>query len=177
MTSTLGMNLRLSNLKSNSTPSLLPLETPLVTFSSVNPLQNKIVQIAPGLFLGDYFAACNQKLLSDHQIDVIVNLTGSLPNKYPGSFHYETFSVQDDPTVSINEDIGLIIGRIHQHIRAEKRVFIHCRMAISRAPSIAIGYLMRYLGLSFDEAYDLVKAKKQDIEPNLGFVVLLQSFN
>ena len=177
MASTFNMNLRLSNLKNNSTPIFEPIKRHSVKCASVNLSQAKIVEIAPGLLLGDYLAACNHNLLTDFQIDVVFNLTGSLANKFPGSFIYETFALKDDAEVSIDVDIGLIIERIHHHIRSGKRVLIHCRMAISRAPSIAIGYLIRYSSLSFEAAYALIKAKKEDIEPNLGFFVLLQSFN
>ncbi len=177
MAATLSTKLRLNNLKSNSASALITQDNPPVTFASVTQIHHKIVQIAPGLFLGDYLAACNEEMLLDNKIDVIFNLTGNLPNKFPNIFHYENFSLQDDPAISVNEDIGLIIAKIHQHILADKRVLVHCRMAISRAPSVAMGYLIRYLGLSFDEAYERVKTKKDDIEPNIGFVVLLQSFN
>lgn len=52
------------------------------------------------------------------------------------------------------------------------RVLVHCYAGVSRAPSIVIAYL-KSLGLSFHEAFDLVKRKRQVINPNIGFIYQL----
>ncbi len=176
MANALNINFRLTNLKCNEASNPVPTIVPLCSMSSENSSQKKIIEVAPGLFLGDYSSACNERLLRENHITVVINLTGTLRNKHPEYFHYENFSVQDDPSTSLNEDIGSIISKIHCHIRTGKRILVHCRKAISRGPSIAMGYLIRFLGYSFDEAFQSIQAKKADVDPNLGFVVQLQSF-
>lgn len=44
---------------------------------------------------------------------------------------------------------------LHQH----GKVVVCCSAGVSRSNAIAIGVLVRYCGLDFDEAYDLVKSK------------------
>lgn len=56
------------------------------------------------------------------------------------------------------------------------RVFIHCLAGISRSPSLAIAYIMRYLNLSVDEAYQYVKQRRPKISPNFNFLGQLYQY-
>lgn len=55
-------------------------------------------------------------------------------------------------------------------------VLVHCRMGISRSATVAIAYLIRYHGLTRDEAYTHVKRMRPQINPNRGFWNQLQTF-
>jgi len=39
---------------------------------------------------------------------------------------------------------------------SNSRALVHCLAGISRSPTLAIAYIMRYLGLTTDEAYKCV---------------------
>lgn len=54
------------------------------------------------------------------------------------------------------------------------RVLIHCRKGVSRSVSIVIGYLISTQNMSFNEAYNLLKSKRANIDPNIGFVAQLK---
>jgi len=47
---------------------------------------------------------------------------------------------------------------------------------ISRSPTLAIAYIMRYLHLSDDEAYQYVKQRRSQISPNFNFLGQLSEY-
>jgi len=54
--------------------------------------------------------------------------------------------------------------------RGGGRVLVHCRAGVSRSATICIAYLMVHRGLSLDEAFDFVQARRQIIAPNMNFM-------
>lgn len=56
-------------------------------------------------------------------------------------------------------------------------VLIHCMAGISRSTSLIIYYLMKKYGVSYDQAYRLIKAKRPIIQPNVGFESQLRTYD
>lgn len=50
------------------------------------------------------------------------------------------------------------------------KVLVHCYAGISRSATVVIAYLMSTQDKSFREAYDFVKSKRSEINPNEGFI-------
>lgn len=53
-------------------------------------------------------------------------------------------------------------------------VLVHCNAGVSRSASVIIAYLIMKKGMSFDEAFKLVKDKRPAIQPNSGFLEQLR---
>jgi dual specificity MAP kinase phosphatase len=88
-----------------------------------------------------------------------------------------SFAIRDDPDECTDEPIAKIIDFINSKLLQKKNVLVHCRKAISRAPFIIIYFLIKVKGFSFQDAFQLLKDKKQNIDPNFGFIVILQNLN
>lgn len=77
------------------------------------------------------------------------------------------------------EDIFPYFEEAHSYIKEnlqEQNVLVHCQMGISRSSSLVIAYLMKEFGLSFSNAFNLVRSKRQVIDPNEGFVEHLKKY-
>ena len=165
--------LKLTNLRPDScSPSSLSdtldslTETPSITPS--------IAEAVPGLFIGDYAAACNENLLKKHEIDIIVNCVESLPNKFKTSFVYCDLPLEDNPAINFDTNLHNLVDTVHGYIDSGKTVLIHCRKGISRAPTVAIGYMIKYHGFSFDQAFEELRSKDPKIDPNIGLIAQLE---
>ena len=55
-------------------------------------------------------------------------------------------------------------------------VLVHCAAGVSRSASVVIGYVMYKKKISFNKAYQFVKARRKVISPNPGFVHQLKSW-
>jgi atypical dual specificity phosphatase len=56
------------------------------------------------------------------------------------------------------------------------RVLVHCAMGISRSATIVIAYLMYKYRVPLATAYNFVKARRPEINPNPGFMNALQQY-
>jgi protein-tyrosine phosphatase len=53
---------------------------------------------------------------------------------------------------------------------------VHCMAGISRSSAVIIAYIMRRLGVNFENALAYVKAKRPKINPNEGFIHQLKVY-
>lgn len=55
-------------------------------------------------------------------------------------------------------------------------VLVHCLAGVSRSVTVTIAYLMFSQGMTLNEAYDFVKARKANVSPNFNFMGQLLEF-
>eukprot|EP00471_Norrisiella_sphaerica_P012688 CAMPEP_0184496842 /NCGR_PEP_ID=MMETSP0113_2-20130426/35026_1 /TAXON_ID=91329 /ORGANISM="Norrisiella sphaerica, Strain BC52" /LENGTH=267 /DNA_ID=CAMNT_0026883669 /DNA_START=82 /DNA_END=885 /DNA_ORIENTATION=- len=164
--------------------------------SSRSPNNGSAAFILPRLILSSVGPAQSLDFLQRNGVTHILNLTGPdigtgkprYPNKYPKQFKYLHICKRDETTTSIKEytEKGheFIRGALLNDSRVEKRpnaegaweenaranvVLVHCEAGISRSATTVITYLMKHEGMRLREAYELVKKKKENVGPNIGF--------
>ena len=49
-------------------------------------------------------------------------------------------------------------------------MLVHCFVGVSRSATISIAYLMRLKRMTYEKTLKLVKSKRPDVMPNVGFI-------
>ena len=130
-------------------------------------------QITEKIYLGNEDTARDKVLLNKLNISHILICAEGLEKFFPDEFSYKILYIDD----AIDEDILSWLKEAFEFIDSSvNNIYIHCVMGISRSPSIVIAYLMYKNKMSYEEAYDFVKNKRNVINPNSGFQEQLKKF-
>jgi protein-tyrosine phosphatase len=108
--------------------------------------------------------------LQAHDITAVLDLTVEASYSLPPSILRLKVPLEDGTPLK-HEHLRLAINWLRMAAR-ERRVLVHCIAGISRSPSIVMCYLHEERGMSFDDAYALIKAKRDQAQPH---PVLLES--
>uniref|UniRef100_A0A8B9JGK6 Si:ch1073-184j22.2 n=1 Tax=Astyanax mexicanus TaxID=7994 RepID=A0A8B9JGK6_ASTMX len=124
-------------------------------------------QITPTLFLSGADASLNQALLSRKGITLIVNatLSHSCP-RYPG-VECIRVAVSDLPSARLSEHFDRVASRIHSNQAGG--TLVHCAAGMSRSPALIMAYLMKYKGVTLQQAHSWVQRSRPYIRLNAGF--------
>jgi Dual specificity phosphatase, catalytic domain len=108
-----------------------------------------MIEILPGLFLGNRESARNKERLLERGVTHIVNCADELPCYFDGDFVYKVLRLRDpDPTFHTRlSDACAFIDVARGH----GKVLVHCFAAISRSPAIVLAYLC-FLGDNLEVA-------------------------
>ena len=131
-------------------------------------------QITAHLFLGSQYNNLGLKKLRALGITAIVNMRTH--NKFGDAAHegmkYLHLPTPDNTAPSLE---ALIKGAdfIDMEIRSGGSVYVHCRQGLGRGPTMAMAYLMK-TGLTFEDAYKMIKKVRIFINPQRSQVVKLK---
>ena len=122
-------------------------------------MANNASEILTGLFIGN--AKCSEQ--HGGQFDMIVNCTYSLP--FPLDCKWGVrIPVNDDPfdSVPLYQILrdGTELADMHELLTGGKKVLVHCAAGAQRSPTVVACYLMRYHGLSPEEAIAQIRSKR-----------------
>jgi protein-tyrosine phosphatase len=81
----------------------------------------------------------------------------------------------DIDTFDLSDYLAKSSEIIDKALSKGQHILVHCNAGVSRAPSIVIAYLILKRVMSYDEAFNLVKAARPCIKPNEGFVKQLRT--
>eukprot|EP00906_Rhabdomonas_costata_P012668 RCo018236 len=135
-------------------------------------------QILPWLFLGNARDATNFPQLALHSIGYILNISkedGPEGSPEARGYRYLKLNLDDSADVPIAQYFEVANRFIEEARTHDSRALVHCRKGVSRSATIVIAYVMQYLDKGFEEAFDFVKQRRGIINPNLGFVLALES--
>jgi atypical dual specificity phosphatase len=124
--------------------------------------------IIPGLWLGALEAARNRHFLTRHGITHVLSILDCECSFFPGLFKYKFIQAKDHSDQDLIPIFNEVATFIDEGIE-EGGIVVHCVMGVSRSASLVIAYIMRTKKMSYREAYDLVKRKRDVIYPNDGF--------
>jgi protein phosphatase slingshot len=139
---------------------------------------DNISEIIPNfLYLSGEEGAINKQILLDYKINTIINVTDNIPNLFPELFTYHNIYIMDRLDQKISDYFNSTIKLLENIRKNNGKVLVHCSAGKSRSATIVIAYIMKTQNMQFTEAYEFVKARRNVIDPNLGFIGQLIQFN
>lgn len=135
------------------------------------------IEIDSGVFIGDISCSYDFENLQKFNITHIISVLAGYKPAFPEHFKYMVIDALDSSYTSL-EDTFI---RSNNFIKSAKlyngNVLIHCMMGKSRSVTIASVYLMDKYNFSYEQAINKIKLQKPNINPNIGFIEQLKSFN
>lgn len=130
--------------------------------------------IRGSLWIGD-FLECEEAALKKRGITHVVSINDPgvrVPLFYESdNIEYHRIREWDNPTSNLLDHFEYTCAFIHKQVISKQgRVLVHCQAGVSRSATICMAYLIKYHKLSFIAAYGVVKAAREIICPNTGFL-------
>eukprot|EP01080_Neovahlkampfia_damariscottae_P007910 gene7910-12378_t len=124
---------------------------------------------SPFLYLGGKSSAENEYFLQESKITHILNLAEELKNYFPEKYKYKKLDLEDNEECDISKYFEETNEFIQEAYENNGKILVHCVGGVSRSSTVTISYLMKHQKMTLREAFDFVKEKRQEIQPNLGF--------
>jgi len=133
-------------------------------------------RVLPNLYISGYEATKDHISLSAQGITHILNLAGEhkCPNAHPGQFSYFSLTMPDNSRIDILFFIYVAVEFILRATQNGGKVLIHCVKGLSRAPTVACGYLILQHKLDANQSLAMLHRMHPEADPNLGFLSQLQ---
>lgn len=134
-------------------------------------------KVADFLFLGNINDAANSETLTALGIDHVLNVTAVTPSyKMSSAITYKQLLAADNGSQNIKQYFDEAFLFIDAAKKSGGSVLIHCQAGVSRSPTIAIAYLIKYFSMKMLDAYQYIKIRRSIISPNLNFMGQLLEF-
>ena len=134
-------------------------------------------QILNWIFLGNARNANNIEDIINFRIAYVLNCALEVHDKnLPKHIKYCHIKLMDTPQTEIIQFLEKALDFIELARKNKKKVLIHCKLGISRSPSILIAYLVKYMNFTTMTALDFIKSKRKQIQPNPGFLLQLSTY-
>lgn len=133
-------------------------------------------EITPNLFVGGEKSANDKGLLKKLGITHIFNLNGlNSPSYFTEDFFYRIADIRDHVFSELGEEFWNLINFAKNVITNNGKIFVHCKMGISRSPAFCVAYLMDTTGIPYNEAFSIVQQKRPIVNINPGFEEQIKS--
>ena len=129
-----------------------------------------LYKICDNIFIGSGAAAKNINKLKEQNITCIIN-AASLTESccFEDKINYLSLPLYDSHSQNIMKEFEVTNKFIDTAIMNGGSIFVHCHSGISRAPTICAAYLIMRKKIGSEEALNLIKQIKSDINPNKNF--------
>lgn len=129
----------------------------------INRMNDEANLIVPRLWLGNRFAAANQKFLNDNNITVVFNCTKDLPFS-PVVQHRYRVPVHDNLEAeeinNLEKWAPEIVYKVVSEYNKGNNILIHCHAGMQRSAAVMAMTLIALTGHSFDEIRTYIRNKR-----------------
>ena len=137
---------------------------------------NAPIEIIPHLFLGSIGSASNLKELQNCKITHIVCCAKGIKNFFPDNFKYLNSDLLDSETADIKKYFEESNKFIDDAIKNNGNVLVYCHAGVSRSSTILIAYIMKHKEMKIDKVLELIRSKREKVNPNNGFIKQLKEY-
>jgi predicted protein tyrosine phosphatase len=154
---------------------LLDLVERIVRFILGAPIQ-RFSEVMPGLMIGGQHSRRGMKRMQERGVKSTLNLRSESDDfkRDLAMGQYLHLPVTDGMEPS-QEQLREGVSFIKEQIDSGGTVYVHCKLGIGRAPTLAAAYLMS-TGLSADQAWDRIRAVRPFVRPSKRQLDALQTF-
>ncbi len=129
------------------------------------------------LYLGSQEDALCEATLNALNIKCILNVSvDCLKPDFIADAQFLRIPVNDGHGARILPFFDIAYQFIEKCRKNDMKVLVHCLAGISRSPTLAIAFLMKYMNMKSDNAYQFVKEKRPSISPNFNFLGQLYDY-
>ena len=123
-----------------------------------------LLRVIDTLFLGDKNTVKNSSELLSHEVRLVVSVAGGAL-QLPAGVEQVRLHVKDDNQDSLLPHLDEAVKLIDQHLSQGSTVVVHCQAGISRSPAVIMAYLIRFKGMTVEEALEVVKRVRPRANP------------
>jgi len=141
-------------------------------------------KITRQIWIGPFSKAWDEKFLNKHKITHIMccakefNAPTFLCNQGQDQVkaRWVSLPITDDKSDAKTEgQFRKGASILNRWVTAGHKVIVHCYAGISRSVSTVLAYFMIYKGLTYEQAYDLVKKSRPELNPHPVYVKILKA--
>ena len=140
------------------------------------------------LYLGNEESSINKKMLQKHNIKKVLNVSHDCetPNELYEELNIEHkhIKIRDHSDAPIQLYLDDMMTFIHTSISNKEPILVHCKKGWSRSATVVIAYIIMFgrplhmeTNASYNDALKFVGSKRREIQPNLGFCMLLNDLS
>lgn len=138
-----------------------------------------IINVFDNLYISNEETAFNESLLNSVGITHAINLVAHHKNqKRIKTLSYFEANLKDSPSWNILGTLEDVINFISQndHKNSDNKYLFFWKKGLSRSVSILAGFIMAKYIKTLKETLIIIKMSKPTIDPNIGFLGQLKSF-
>ncbi len=131
-----------------------------------------------GIFIGG-LAATSSEILQENTIQVMISLTKNpVPERQresikPEDYHHFPVGDVEQAADQMQKILEQSFDIINNAFESGKHVLVHCQQGVSRSATVVIDVLMNKFDLNYLQSLEMLKYSRPCVEPNQGFVRLL----
>eukprot|EP01006_Ploeotia_vitrea_P003298 TRINITY_DN112393_c0_g1_i1.p1 TRINITY_DN112393_c0_g1~~TRINITY_DN112393_c0_g1_i1.p1 ORF type:complete len:305 (+),score=30.53 TRINITY_DN112393_c0_g1_i1:108-917(+) len=135
-----------------------------------------VSRIIDGLFLSGHIGAKCQDRLRDLKITHILTLGNEWPSNVSSGFEHKVVPKEDLAYEDLLSSIPEITEFIETATTPPNACLVHCHKGISRSCTAVAGFLMKFKGMTAQQALAQIQQSRPQCHPNPGFQRQLRLF-
>lgn len=133
-------------------------------------------EIMKGIYLGNINSVYDIEKLKSVGITHVISVIGGFIPPYPEDFNYLVINALDTSNTDLFENFESTNDFIDDAMMENSNILIHCQAGRSRSVTILAAYIIKTFGLDVKTTIDIIKNKRNIIEPNKYFINQLERY-